>query len=271
MNLHIAKLSQLTGAAGVDPRESELAKRVGILFEIPMLMAALWILMNWWGQSHTTGAAIQSNRYDLILWGLFVLESSILTLLANNKWRYIKGNWLNLVIIILGLPMLIGVQSYFGFLRLLRLLIIFSLIVHVGSRIRNLLSRNQLGTTLLASAIVIFMAGIMMSALDPGITSPMDGVWWAWVTVTTVGYGDVVPVTDVGKAFASVVILFGMGLFAMITASLAAFFISRQEEEMIVDERENYRLLSDLDRRLDQLEQKIDLLLQQHEGTGLQK
>lgn len=257
------KLSHYIGAAGVDARERPLARAVGLILEFPMLFAALWVLVMWWGKAVDPLLRGTADSYDMMLWGLFVFETGIMLLLVRHKMAYLKGNWLNLVIIVMGLPLLMGYHTHFAVLRLLRLLIVTALLVHVGGRIKNLLSRNQLGTTLLASLIVIVMAGAMISVLDPGIKSPIDGIWWAWVTVTTVGYGDIVPTSGAGKLFGSLIILMGIGLFSMITASLAAFFISRQEEEMVGEERENYRRLRDIEDRLCRLEDKIDKLVEQ--------
>ncbi len=263
MVVAVPRFSRIIGAAGIDPGENLSAKRLGIVFEVPMLMAAFWILLNWWAQRQGLASEEQIRLYDLLLWALFVTETSILSLVVTNTWRYIRFNWLNLIIIALGLPLLLGWDIHLGALRLLRLMIVFSLLLHVGGRVRKMLSRNELGTTLLASAIVIVMAGVMMAAIDPAIHSPAEGIWWAWVTVTTVGYGDIVPVSNIGKALASLVILLGIGLFSMITASFAAFFISQKEEVILDEEKELYRRVAEMDDRLERLEGKLDDFLAQ--------
>jgi len=154
-----------------------------------------------------------------------------------------------------------GWELQLAALRILRLLIVFALLAHVGSRVKKMLSRNQLGPTLIASAIIIIMSGVMIAALEPGIDSPFDGIWWAWVTVTTVGYGDFVPVTLQGRLFASLVMLMGLGIFAMITASLAAYFMSQKEEEVLSEERDQFRKLCDVEERLYAMEQKMEAIL----------
>ena len=261
MKKPLRKRSYFIGAAGIHADENLAAKRTGAILEAPMLMAAIWILLNWSFQSTgtaDTGYAYQS--YDLWLWGFFILETSLLSLLVNDTRRYLRGNWLNLLIIVGGIPLLWQWNTYLGVLRLLRLLILLTLLVHLGGRVRTMLSRNELGATVIASIIVIVMAGVMMSALDPGIGSPADGIWWAWVTITTVGYGDIVPETPVGKIVASVIMLLGLGLFAMLTASFAAFFLRRKEDQIISSEHSVHKRLTLIEHKLSQIDNKLDHL-----------
>ena len=179
---------------------------------------------------------------------------------GGDRPRYLRSNWLNLVIVLLGLPILLGWDINIVALRILRLLSVLALLLHIGSGVRKMLRRNELGTTLAASAIIIVMAGVMMALLDEGIATPWDGIWWAWVTVTTVGYDDIVPISSAGRAFASLIILMGIGLFLMITASFAAFFISRQEEQIASDEKVLTEKVVRLESAIERMEQKLDKL-----------
>lgn len=256
----ISSFTRLIGVAGVNQRENLAARRAGIVLEIPMLIASLWILLNWLGKNESQSYDI----YDIYLWGFFITETVVLALLVSDTKHYLISNWLNLIIIITGIPMLLGWPTHLGALRLLRLIIVFALLMHISGRVRKMLSSNELAATVLASLIVIVMSGILMSALDPSIKSPADGIWWAWVTITTVGYGDIVPQSNVGRAFASVIILLGLGLFAALTASFAAFFIAQNEEKIISSEETVHKRLSAIEKQLTQFEEKLDLLL--HRG-----
>ena len=252
----VYNFARLIGAAGVDREESLAARRMGIVLEIPMLIASLWILLNWINERATTS----HNIYDIYLWGFFIVETVVLTFLVNNRRLYLRNNWLNLIIIVTGIPMLLGWPTHLGALRLLRLVIVFTLLMHIGGRVKKMLSRNELAATGLASLIVIVMAGILMSALDPGVDGPLEGIWWAWVTITTVGYGDVVPQSHAGRAFASIIIFLGLGLFAALTASFTTFFISQREEKIISSEEGVHKRLSAIEQQLTRLEEKIDRL-----------
>jgi voltage-gated potassium channel len=62
------------------------------------------------------------------------------------------------------------------------------------------------------------------------VSSPLDALWWGIVTLSTVGYGDVYPVTPEGKLFASALMVLGIGLFGAITATLASYLVATQEK-----------------------------------------
>ena len=63
------------------------------------------------------------------------------------------------------------------------------------------------------------------------VNSPLDALWWEIVTLSTVGYGDVYPVTPEGKIFASTLMILGIGLFGAITATMASYLVATQAEE----------------------------------------
>ncbi len=246
------------GLAGLHPAENERATLVSRILEWPMLAAGFWMLGLWF---YNTGGNIpeKAGHLDVALWLMFVMETSLLLLLVDDKRRYLRRNWMNLVIIITGLPLLVGIDTYTGALRLLRLLILVSLSIHMGSLLMNLLSRNELGPTVIGSLVVVVMAGFMIAGLDPGIETPADGIWWAWVTVTTVGYGDLVPSSNLGRFFAGILMLVGVALISLLTASIAAFAIEQSE----ASERRQERLKTrELERQLHKIERKLDLLLQ---------
>jgi voltage-gated potassium channel len=106
------------------------------------------------------------------------------------------------------------------------------------------------------------MAGVMMAAIDPGILTVGDGIWWALVSVTTVGYGDIVPTSGVGRVFGGALILIGLGLFSLLTASLTAIFVNREEPP----DKHNRALMNKmlaLEQQIAQLDEKIDQITQQ--------
>ncbi|WP_439135859.1 potassium channel family protein [Pseudomaricurvus sp.] len=252
------------GLAGPDSRENERALMCYRVLEWPLLAAGFWLLGIWYESSILGKEELLNVPLDLALWFMFVVEAVLMLLLVDNRKRYLRHNWMNIAIIVTGLPLLFGVESYMGALRLLRLLILVDLSVHMGASLIRLLSRNALAPTFLGSAIVVFMAGFAISAIDPAIHSPTEGIWWAWVTITTVGYGDLVPVTTVGRIFAGLLMLIGLGLISLLTANIAALAIERSSQE---DDRrkqlKDSQQSAKLEQQLHRIEMKLDKLSQE--------
>lgn len=259
--------NEAIGLRGVDPHENERAKFCSQVLEWPMLVATLWIIALWY-LSNSSPLYTLKPIHDLALWSLFIFETLVLSVLVDDTKRYLRGNWVNLAIILFGIPILWGATSYIYALRILRVLTLVSLIVHVISSLQKLMSRNSLGPILLSAAIVVVMAGTMIATIDPGIKTAGDGIWWAWVTVTTVGYGDVVPVTPLGRFFGGILILIGIGLFAALTASFATLFMSNAEKDQQIEIRKTLYKVDSIHRRLARLEQKLDALLVEKESAA---
>lgn len=264
-------LHSLIGLAGVAAEENERARRWGGRLEMPMMLVVLWIPIQWYLEVRGVLSREHSRIGDWGIWAVFVLETAINTAMVDNKLRYLRSNWMNLIIIAGGLPVLWGTTPVAGMLRSLRLLLLVGLLLRFSSTLREVLSHNRLGTTLGVSSVVIVIAGLLMTAIEPSVTNPWDGIWWAWVTVTTVGYGDIVPVTPAGKIFGALLILLGVGLFSLMTASISSFFIGRDvtrveediERDMDRVSREENEILSTIGRvgkGLQQLEERLDTI-----------
>jgi len=251
-------IQSIVGLAGVAEDENDKAKRMGRKLEIPMLLVAIWIVVEWYADLQGIFPRTYAYITDLIIWLFFVSETVALTYLTNDKLRYLRTNWINLIIILLGIPVIWGVSSYAGILRSLRLLLLAAIFVNLSDTIRHVLSRNHLGITLLIAFIIVMLSGILIAGIDPNIKSIWDGLWWALVTVTTVGYGDVVPVSTAGKLFGAVLILLGIGLFSLLTASFSAFFVSKEELKVKDIEKQTLEKLNSIEKRLIELERNIN-------------
>ena len=264
-----SSLPSVLGLSGVAQTENERAVRYGRYFEWPMIFLAFWIILEWYIEAQYDPHPMLIMITDWLIWSFFVFETLVLLYLVDNKGHYLKSNWGNLVIISAGVPLLWDAFPNAGGLRALRLLVLFSLLFNMSGVAHKVLGRNHLGTTLMISFIIVIMAGTLMAVIDPNIDTPFDGIWWAWVTITTVGYGDLVPGSTAGRLFGSVLILMGIALFSMLTASFSAFFIEQEEEKLSEQEVHNSQQLEDLRQQVQALESKIDKLLQnQKEDQG---
>ncbi|MYM62451.1 potassium channel family protein [Pseudomaricurvus sp. HS19] len=253
------KFLLLLGLAGLSDDENSRARLCARMLEWPMLAAGFWLIALWY--SGLDNPENTHLKLDFVLWSLFVLETFLLTALSDNPRLYLRRNWMNLVIIVVGLPLFIGMPSYMGFIRLLRLLIVIDLSMHMGSLLHKLLTRDSLAPTFIGSMIVVVMAGFMIAGLDPAIESASDGIWWAWVTITTVGYGDIVPSTDIGRLFAAILMVVGLGLISLLTASIAAWRVARSGAS---SEAEDRTRIMHLEEQLKRIEKKLDRLSEKH-------
>jgi voltage-gated potassium channel len=92
------------------------------------------------------------------------------------------------------------------------------------------------------------------------------GVWWAIVTLGTVGYGDVVPHSAWGRVVGSIVIVFGVTFISFLTATVTSYFVSAEQEEAAAEEKERHdaelaatmATLRRIEERLAAIESKLD-------------
>jgi voltage-gated potassium channel len=79
--------------------------------------------------------------------------------------------------------------------------------------------------------VILLLGGVGFWWLDPHVKTLSDGLWLAFTTAATVGYGDLVPSTHASRAFSVLVVLLGLAVLSMVTASLAAIFVEREVDE----------------------------------------
>ena len=93
--------------------------------------------------------------------------------------------------------------------------------------------------------------------LESKITNLGDAVWWAIVTVTTVGYGDIYPVTIEGKIIASILMIVGIGILGVLIATLGACFIESRLKPKLNVEEESKKVINEKIRKLELLKTNI--------------
>lgn len=100
----------------------------------------------------------------------------------------------------------------------------------VTADVRGVMRTNGLQWVLAIALVTVIGGGLIGWAIDPNITSPGDGIWWAMVTSTTVGYGDLSPVHPVARVAAVVIIIVGVGSIGMLTGSTANYFAAAPQK-----------------------------------------
>jgi voltage-gated potassium channel len=130
--------------------------------------------------------------------------------------------------------------------------------------------RNAAGVIVLATTFVVVGAGILIRLIDSEEYPDIGiGMWWALQTVTTVGYGDVTPTQLGGRLVGAVVMLQGTAFIAIVTAVITSTFVARATRQVEAARLEDE--LSDreqIDKRFDELERKLDLLVAASENRA---
>lgn len=93
------------------------------------------------------------------------------------------------------------------------------------------LIRRGLVYSLVLAMLILLLGGVGFWWLDPKVETLSDGLWLAFTTAATVGYGDLVPSTHASRGFSVVVVLLGLAVLSLVTASLAAIFVEREVDE----------------------------------------
>lgn len=93
------------------------------------------------------------------------------------------------------------------------------------------LIRRGLVYSLVLAMLILLLGGVGFWWLDPKVETLSDGLWLAFTTAATVGYGDLVPSTHASRGFSVLVVLLGLAVLSLVTASLAAIFVEREVDE----------------------------------------
>lgn len=222
------RLNAIIGVAGVHPSESIQAKKIGRFFELMVLLALVVVFAQ--VLMFYSGLLNEANWVTHAVWFVFVFELLVNLKQVNDKSRYLKENWLNVVIVVIAFPWVEWGSEWAMIVRSLRLLLFVRFFTGFSKGFVAVLNRNRFGQILVATIFIVLGAGAIFSYLED--RSLWEGIWYAVVTITTVGYGDVVPTTDSGRAFGIGLIVFGVMFFSLVTANIAAFLIDSDRKRL---------------------------------------
>jgi voltage-gated potassium channel len=194
---------------------------------------------------------------NVVIWLGFVVELGFVLIVATNRRRTLRAHWLDAVIVAVSVPVFPQALQSARALRVLRLLR-FVRLAAAGARAavaaRRVFRPSSMPIVLVFVGVLVLVAGAAMSwAERSAFASVDDGVWWALETVTTVGYGDVVPHTTYGRILAAFVMLLGISFVAVLTASIAAMFVGQDERPAEVRAQ-----LDALQQRMDETAAQLD-------------
>jgi type VI protein secretion system component VasK len=123
-------------------------------------------------------------------------------------------------------------------------------------------TRGAVSTIVSSTFVIVVASGVLMRVLDhreyPNV---FVGMWWAVQTVTTVGYGDVTPAARIGRLVATVVMLEGIALIAIVTAAVTSTFVARADKARQKTEEAGRRQEEErIDARFDELAAELELI-----------
>lgn len=234
---------------GVIVDRAERAARIERRLELPLLAFALLTIPALLIEHAATaqplaGVAIALNW---MIWLAFFAEAAIMLAVTPNRWRWVRSHPLDVAIVVLTPPFLPASLQAARALRLLRLL----RLVKAGVLVRRMLSTEGVRDATVLGVLTILGGSAAFAAVEGRGMSTWEGMWWAITTVTTVGYGDMTPQTDAGRAIAIFVMFVGIGFVAILTAAAAERFMRSHGGDDRVSEQ-----LTEILERLRALEQR---------------
>jgi voltage-gated potassium channel len=208
----------------MDDRSERVAKR----FEIPILIAAALVIPALLLQASGLGPGWKTFAYglDWLIWVAFVVEWVVMMWVVPRKGEWVRTHKLDTVIVFLTVPFLPGLFAALRLARLARLLRVLRLLMVVRSAqlARRIFSLEGLQWAAVLVLMTVLLGGLAFAHVESQDT--WDGVWWAVVTATTVGYGDIPVTTDAGRVIAIVIMLASISFVALLTGAIVERFVA---------------------------------------------
>lgn len=184
---------------------------------------------------------------------------------ARNKTYYFKMHWIDLVASIPAIEQL-RIARVFQILRVIRVIKISHSILLPLLKQK---SQTTLASLLLALVLILGISSVSILIVEGGvdganITTAEQAIWWALVTISTVGYGDYYPVTTLGHVIGGVVIISGVSFFGVMSGYMASVFITPDNEERNEEQQEAIKF--ELDKALQRMEENQHRMQQNQEA-----
>ena len=202
-------------------------RAMDLLMAFLSIISVVLVTARWWGHERLTPQTLQLF-YDLdsLICYFFLAHFAYGWIRASDRKAYFKANWIYL-------PGSLPMAEQLRWARLIQLWRVYQLFKEHPD-LWAMFRRERNETTLSGILFLFFLllgvgSGVMywIESGQPGsqIETPYDAFWWTLVTLSTVGYGDLVPKTEEGRFVASLLILFGVGLFGAISGFMASLFL----------------------------------------------
>ncbi len=226
-----------TIAAEAQAREAGSAPRVSALYQLFMLALCILalagiILQHAFGNDPDVEAILDTA--DLLICLAFGIDFVVSLWTAPDRLRYLLSwGWLDLLSSIPTLDFarwgrLARIARITRLLRSIRAARVLSTVILTKRRQSTLLAASLLALVLITASSTAILH--FETAGDANIKTAENALWWAFATITTVGYGEFYPVTAEGRLIAAILMTAGVGLFGAFSAALAAWFLIPENE-----------------------------------------
>jgi len=169
------------------------------------------------------------NFVDNLICVFFLVEFFIRFYRAENKLKFMKWGWIDLISSIPNVDFLRAGRAL-RLIRLLRILRAFRSTKHLISHVYKNKAQGLFSTIMMLSGVLLIFSAISILQLEnapnSNIKTAEDALWWSYVTITTVGYGDKFPVTTGGRILACVLMTAGIAIFGTFTAYVSSWFLA---------------------------------------------
>lgn len=214
--------------------------------------------------SATPMTHLVASAVNWFVWLAFCAEFAWRLSLAPERRTFLKKSWFDIFIIAVsppfGVPETLQSLRALRAVRLLRLLRLMRAIAFLSIGLksaRRALQHRKFHYVLLLTAGVMVLGATGLYTVERPVNSSVksfdDALWWAMTTTTTVGYGDIYPVTGEGRLIAVLLMLTGIGVIGVFTATIASVFMIQDDEDQFAA----------LHARMDGLNATLDRLLKE--------
>ncbi len=241
-------------AQPMGPRYDAYAKRL----DTPMAVMAMVFLVVWSSRiifTESLPSQVKATMLSVqgIIWLVFLADIIIRTVISEKSWKFLWTHPLDVVAVIIPAARPLKVLSAFT----------------QGAAFASAKGRlKTMQAVVLSVVLLLWIGSVAVLSAERNVTESAintfgDALWWAFVTVTTVGYGDFSPVSVEGRIVAVLMMLVGIALIGVVTASVAAWFVqltSGSDDE--AGEAREVGRHEELQDQVAALEAKIDALLE---------
>jgi len=213
----------------------DLAKKELNLFNIIILVLSLYVLISLIVTTFfvlSDEVTVLLNYVDNLICIIFLVDFAIRFKKANNKLVFMKWGWIDLISSIPYIDFL-RAGRVLRLIRLIRVFRAFKATKLIFEHINKNKKQSALTSVALISFLMVIFSSIAILQFEKDVNSNIktaeDAIWWSYVTITTVGYGDKFPITTEGRIIGAVLMTMGVGIFGTFTALVSSWFIEKKD------------------------------------------